>query len=61
LTEFDANADGSLDADEKAALRTTVRARIVAGERPFVKPAAPVDGTDTTTAADGTDTTTLGQ
>jgi hypothetical protein len=71
LKEFDANADGSLDAAEKATMRTTVRARIAAGERPFAKPATPVDGTDTTTtggdgtdtttASDGTDTTTQGQ
>jgi hypothetical protein len=70
VKEFDANGDGSLDAAEKATMRSTVRARIAAGERPFTKPPAPVDdndtttasdGTDTTTASDGTDTTTQGQ
>lgn len=66
LAEFDLNQDGTLDAAEKAALRPVVRARIAAGERPFVKPpaapAAPAatDSTDSssgsTDAGSGTDT-----
>jgi hypothetical protein len=39
MAEFDTNADGTLDATEKAAMRTLVKARIAAGERPFQPPA----------------------